>query len=90
MLAEIYNCFTEGFDTADLKDAKALLDELGGYMAAGVTMRCAKCGAENRETAKFCGRMRRTCLMRSGINLSGSVEISSVRLYFEAAGEFIR
>jgi zinc-ribbon domain len=23
-------------------------------MAAGVTMRCAKCGAENRETAKFC------------------------------------
>jgi hypothetical protein len=28
MLAEIYNWFTEGFDT-DLKDAKALLDELG-------------------------------------------------------------
>jgi len=28
MLAEIYNGFTEGFDTADLKDAKALLDEL--------------------------------------------------------------
>ncbi|MGZ6241990.1 MAG: AAA family ATPase, partial [Candidatus Binataceae bacterium] len=30
MLAAIYNWFTEGFDTADLKDAKALLDELGG------------------------------------------------------------
>ena len=30
MLAEIYNWFTEGFDTAQLKDAKALLDELGG------------------------------------------------------------
>jgi predicted ATPase len=29
MLAEIYNWFTEGFDTADLKDAKALLEELG-------------------------------------------------------------
>jgi predicted ATPase len=29
MLGEIYNWFTEGFDTADLKDAKALLDELG-------------------------------------------------------------
>jgi tetratricopeptide (TPR) repeat protein len=29
MLAEIYNWFTEGFDTADLKDAKTLLDELG-------------------------------------------------------------
>jgi tetratricopeptide (TPR) repeat protein len=28
MLAEIYEWFTEGFDTADLKDAKALLDEL--------------------------------------------------------------
>jgi adenylate cyclase len=30
MLADIYNWFTEGFDTADLKDAKALLDELAG------------------------------------------------------------
>jgi class 3 adenylate cyclase/tetratricopeptide (TPR) repeat protein len=28
MLAEIYNWFTEGFDTPDLKDAKALLDDL--------------------------------------------------------------
>ena len=28
MVAEIYGWFTEGFDTADLKDAKALLDEL--------------------------------------------------------------
>ena len=28
MLAEIYDWFTEGFDTADLKDAKALLSEL--------------------------------------------------------------
>jgi len=30
MLADIYNWFTEGFDTADLRDAKALLDELAG------------------------------------------------------------
>ena len=29
MLAEIYGWFTEGFDTADLKDARALLNELG-------------------------------------------------------------
>jgi tetratricopeptide (TPR) repeat protein len=29
MLMEIHGWFTEGFDTADLKDAKALLDELG-------------------------------------------------------------
>jgi len=28
MLAEIYGWFTEGFDTSDLKEAKALLDEL--------------------------------------------------------------
>jgi hypothetical protein len=30
MLAEVYGWFTEGVDTADLKDAKALLDELSG------------------------------------------------------------
>ena len=30
MLAAIYNWFTEGFDTADLKDAQALLDDLAG------------------------------------------------------------
>ena len=28
LLAPIYNWFTEGFDTADLKDAKALLDQM--------------------------------------------------------------
>jgi hypothetical protein len=28
ILSEIYHWFAEGFDTADLKDAKALLDEL--------------------------------------------------------------
>jgi predicted ATPase len=30
MLAEVYGWFTEGFDTADLKEAKALLEELKG------------------------------------------------------------
>jgi class 3 adenylate cyclase/predicted ATPase len=30
MLVEIYGWFTEGFETADLKEAKALLDELSG------------------------------------------------------------
>jgi predicted ATPase len=29
MLADIYNWFTEGFNTADLKDAKTLLVQLG-------------------------------------------------------------
>ena len=28
LLRPIYDCFTEGFDTLDLKQAKALLDEL--------------------------------------------------------------
>jgi hypothetical protein len=31
MLAKINGWFTEGFDTADLKDAKALLDQLGAW-----------------------------------------------------------
>jgi predicted ATPase len=28
LLAPVYGWFTEGFDSADLKDARALLDEL--------------------------------------------------------------
>ena len=28
MLSEIYGWFAEGFDTADLRDAKALMEEL--------------------------------------------------------------
>jgi tetratricopeptide (TPR) repeat protein len=32
LVAEIYNWFTEGLDTADLKDAKTLLDELDAAM----------------------------------------------------------
>jgi predicted ATPase len=30
LLAPLYGWFTEGFDTADLQDAKALLEELEG------------------------------------------------------------
>jgi len=30
LLAQVYGWFTEGFDTPDLKEAKALFDELGG------------------------------------------------------------
>ncbi len=29
MLADIYGWFTEGFDTTDLQEAKALLEEVG-------------------------------------------------------------
>ncbi|HKP81442.1 MAG TPA: hypothetical protein VJT69_05465, partial [Pyrinomonadaceae bacterium] len=35
LLSEIYNSFTEGFDTKDLLEAKALLDELS---KSGVTV----------------------------------------------------
>jgi hypothetical protein len=37
LLAPVYNWFTEGFATKDLKDAKALLEELetSGAPAAG-------------------------------------------------------
>jgi predicted ATPase len=30
LLGEVYGWFTEGFDTADLQEARALLEELGG------------------------------------------------------------
>ena len=30
LLAPIYDWFTEGFDTKDLKEARLLLDDLGG------------------------------------------------------------
>lgn len=33
LLAPVYGWFTEGFDTRDLKDAKALLGELGSRFA---------------------------------------------------------
>jgi hypothetical protein len=35
MLAEIYGWFTEGFEFADLKDAKALLEENGTRVNVG-------------------------------------------------------
>ena len=40
MLAEIYGWFTEGFDTADLIDAKALLDELSTQNAMHQVIQC--------------------------------------------------
>ena len=35
LLAPVYGWFTEGFDTRDLKEAKALLDELASWRQAG-------------------------------------------------------
>ena len=37
LLAPIYSWFTEGFDTLDLKEAKALLDELPCHTATSAT-----------------------------------------------------
>ena len=34
-MPDIYNWFTEGFDTADLREAKALLEELGAKNLRG-------------------------------------------------------
>ena len=55
ILAEIYNWYTEGFDTAGLKDAKALLDELSHKAREGDT-RCTNCGTQNPEELKFCNQ----------------------------------
>ncbi len=40
VLAPVYNWFTEGFDTADLKDAKALIDELSHLGCRGHSAEC--------------------------------------------------
>jgi predicted ATPase len=38
LLAPVYGWFTEGFDTADLQEAKALLDALGSSNRDGTAM----------------------------------------------------
>jgi hypothetical protein len=50
MLAEIYNWFTEGFDTADLKEAKALLEELEGQAKVAFTGKRESLGKESVHT----------------------------------------
>jgi adenylate cyclase len=52
LLAPVYGWFTEGFDTADLKDAKALLDELpraGNASALGLDSRARDQQADCRQ-----------------------------------------
>jgi hypothetical protein len=36
LLAPVYGWFTEGFDTADLKEAKALLDEMSANSSLAI------------------------------------------------------
>jgi predicted ATPase len=45
LLAPVYGWFTEGFDTADLKDAKTLLDELGDIAVRSPTLNAAATAA---------------------------------------------
>jgi predicted ATPase len=52
MLAEIYGWFTEGFDTADLKDAKVLLEELEGKTKRTTREKNPKAKRGNGETGK--------------------------------------
>jgi class 3 adenylate cyclase len=53
MLAEIYNWFTEGFDTADLKDAKVLRVERLVAHRGGICP-VPKCGTESPAGKRFC------------------------------------
>jgi predicted ATPase len=48
LLASIYGWFTEGFDTKDLKDAKALLDELADPRALPASEGLTTAGASAR------------------------------------------
>jgi hypothetical protein len=57
VLAPIYNWFTEGFDTNDLKEAKALLDELEAAARATTTLIAA---AGISPPRRYC-TARRTC-----------------------------
>ena len=59
----VYDWFTEGFDSADLKDAKALLDELAYIAPLQVTFSTASTTSWGRSdvwatgTLPFCHRM---------------------------------
>src|SRR5215471_17926247 len=49
LLEEVYGWFTEGFDTKDLRDAAALLSELGGNVETGEETRNAKHNSQKSE-----------------------------------------
>jgi len=52
LLSETYHCFTEGFDTPDLKEAKAPLDARIGGVSSQPGARGAGKGGEN-QTSDF-------------------------------------
>jgi predicted ATPase len=64
MLAEIYNWFTEGFDTADLKDAKELLEELATLARVGSLCRLKYGAAANSRSACSLEPARLICVKK--------------------------
>ena len=58
LLAPVYGWFTEGFDTRDLKEAKALLEELA-------VMRTPRGCMTHEPRLSFAGRSRRRTIART-------------------------
>jgi hypothetical protein len=56
LLAPVYGWFTEGFDTRDLKEAKALLDELavGSAVLSNGPYACGLCRSANAASIICC------------------------------------
>jgi hypothetical protein len=89
MLADVYGWFTEGFDTADLKDARALLDELSA--ATRVNLACAsrrplppRCGGK---VAGATHTQARHCTRRSF--LEGALHLSELMPGGDKGGSFM-
>ena len=61
LLAPVYGWFTEGFDTLDLKEAKALLDGLAPY-------RASRCPGRSMSTTMLASSSATTTVGRSAIS----------------------
>ena len=71
MLAEIYNWFIEGFDTPDLKDAEALLEELGGQVSKLKRGKGVDGVPESSKNARVTSGKRAAFLVRAETGLRG-------------------
>jgi predicted ATPase len=58
LLAKVYGWFTEGFDTADLQEAKALLEELEGHATVGPGEQGKRRGRRSARTKNVKGEGR--------------------------------
>ena len=66
LLAPVYGWFTEGFDTRDLKDAKALLEDLAASATVLLTLFnreyfLIKCPTQGRTIWNGLGKSREYC-----------------------------